>query len=152
MDSNEVELAKLKIEMENVASEINEVKEQLNQLLQKQDSIININNEEVHRLYDKISDLNTQFELIRHRIATLESNLANLHASNRELIVARDVTSTKMLEMNERIKEDHITLENMRAEKERSYRSSDRSRSHFIYSIISGVIVAVVMLLIDMMM
>ena len=152
MDSSEVELAKLKIEMENVASEINEVKEQLNQLLQKQDSIININNEEVHRLYDKISDLNTQFELIRHRIATLESNLANLHASNRELIVARDVTNTKMLEMNERIKEDHITLENMRAEKERSYRSSDRSRSHFIHSIISGVIVAVVMLLIDMMM
>ena len=150
MDSNEVELAKLKIEMENVASEINEVKEQLNQLLQKQDSIININNEEVHRLYDKISDLNTQFELIKHRITTLENNLANLHASNRELIVARDVMNTKIVEMNERVKEDHITLENMRASKEQSQQSSNTSRTNFIYAICSGVIVAVIMLFINM--
>lgn len=150
MENNEVELAKLKIEMENVANEISDVKEQLNQLLQKQDNIININNEEVHRLYDKISDLTTQFELLKHRITILENNLSNLHASNRELIVARDVINTKLEELSSKAKDNHDTIEKIRLAKEQSNQSSNTSRTNFLYAICSGVIVAIIMLLINM--
>lgn len=153
MDDNTlVDIVTLKIELENVSKELVNIRDQIVELNQKQSENIEQNNRDIHNLYDRLSDLNTKLELIKQRLESAEHHVKDLHTSNRKLIVNHEILQAKLDEMNDKLKEDHLAIENIRAIREHAYRSGDKSRTHFVYSIISGVIVAVVMLLINMMM
>ena len=149
-ENPEVELAILKHELENVSKEISGVKEHLVEISSKQNEIINNNSEEVRALYQKMSELDTKYEVLRHRIDTCEKNLGNLHVSNRNLMVQQEVLQAKLDDINRRTDEDHVTIEHLRASKETEHENGSNNRTNFIYTIISGVIVAAVTLIITM--
>lgn len=145
-----VELAILKHELENVSKEICDVKEHLVEISSKQNEIINNNSEEVRALYQRISELDTKFEVLKHRIETCEKNLGNLHVSNRNLMVQQEVLQAKLNDINRRTEEDHISIENIRASNETKHENGSNNRMNLIFNIISGVVVAGVTILITM--
>ena len=149
-DNPEVELAILKHELENVSKEISGVKEHLVEISSKQNEIINNNSEEVRALYQKMSELDTKYEVLKHRIETCEKNLGNLHVSNRNLMVQQEVLQAKLDDISRRTDEDHVTIENLRTAKEAEHENGSNNRMNFIYTILSGVIVAAVTLIITM--
>ena len=149
-DNPEVELAILKHELENVSKEISGVKEHLVEISSKQNEIINNNSEEVKALYQKMSELDTKYEVLKHRIEACEKNLGNLHVSNRNLMVQQEVLQAKLDDISRRTDEDHVTIEHLRTSKETEHENGSNNRMNFIYTIISGVIVAAVTLIITM--
>lgn len=139
-----VDIAKLRLELENVCKEISAVREQIAELSEKQTENIEGNSKEIHILYDRVADLNTKLELIKQKLDALEKNLKELHTSNRTLIVKNEVLEAKYTDLERRTAEDHTAIETLRITNEHKVEKSNSNWISLAFSIGGSLLVAII--------